>query len=57
MKVRKQAGSEVRIFDVSPEVYDILDMTGFTELLTVEKRFREISVDGCEIIGKGFLME
>ena len=54
MKVRKQTGSEVRIFDVSPEVYDILDMTGFTELLTVEKRFREVSVDGCEIIGKGF---
>ena len=54
MKVRKQAGSEVRIFDVSPEVYEILDMTGFTELLTVEKRLREISVDGCEVIGRGF---
>ena len=54
MKVRKQAGSEVRIFDVSPEVYEILDMTGFTEFLTVEKRLREISVDGCEVIGRGF---
>ncbi len=29
-------------------------MTGFTELLTVEKRLREISVDGCEVIGRGF---
>ena len=54
MKVRKQAVNEMRIFDVSPEVYDIFDMTGFTELFKVEKRLRELSVDGCEIIGKGF---
>ena len=54
MKVRKQAAKEMRIFDVSPEVYDIFDMTGFTELFKVEKRLRELSVDGCEIIGKGF---
>lgn len=54
MKVRKQAGKEIRIFDVSPEVFEIFDMTGFTELFKVEKRLRELSVDGCEIIGKGF---
>jgi uncharacterized protein (TIGR02172 family) len=54
MKVRKQAAKEMQIFDVSPEVYDIFDMTGFTELFKVEKRMRELSVDGCEIIGKGF---
>ena len=54
MKVRKQAAKELRIFDVSPEVYEIFDMTGFTELFKVEKRLRELSVDGCEIIGKGF---
>ncbi len=28
-------------------------MTGFTEMLPVEKAFREISVDGCEVIGQG----
>ena len=54
MKVRKQFSDDVCIFNVSSEVYEILDMTGFTEILKVEKRFREISVDGCEIIGKGF---
>ena len=54
MKVRKQAAKELRIFNVSPEVYEIFDMTGFTELFKVEKRLRELSVDGCEIIGKGF---
>lgn len=54
MKVRKKSTSEMRIFDVSAEVFDIFDMTGFTELFKVEKRLRELSVDGCEIIGKGF---
>lgn len=54
IKSRKKLSCEMRIFDVSPEVYDIFEMTGFTELFKIEKRIREISVDGCEIIGKGF---
>ncbi len=54
MKARKKASSGMRIFDVSPDVYEIFDMTGFTELFKVEKRLRELSVEGCEIIGKGF---
>jgi len=54
MKVRKKAGSEIKIFNVSSDVYDIFDMTGFTELFKVEKKIREISVEGCEVIGKGF---
>ena len=29
-------------------------MTGFTEIRKVEKRYREISVEGCEVIGTGF---
>ncbi len=54
MKVRKKAGSVIKIFNVSSDVYDIFDMTGFTELFKVEKKMREISVEGCEVIGKGF---
>lgn len=54
MKVRKKDGSEIKIFNVSSDVYDIFDMTGFTELFKVEKKMREISVEGCEVIGKGF---
>ena len=54
MKVRKKAGSEIKIFNVSSDVYDIFDMTGFTELFKVGKKMREISVEGCEVIGKGF---
>ena len=41
------------ISNVSSEVYEILDMTGFTEMMKVEKAYRVISVDGCEVIGEG----
>ena len=43
----------LRIFNVSSEVYEILDMTGFTELMPVEKAYRVVSVEGCEVIGEG----
>lgn len=39
--------------NVSADVYEILDMTGFTEMMTVNKAYRRISVDGCEVIGQG----
>ncbi len=41
------------VINVSPEVYDVLDMTGFTEMMTVKKAYRRLSIDGCELIGKG----
>ena len=44
---------KLAVQNVSPEVYNILEMTGFTELLNVSRRLREISVDGCEIVGRG----
>ena len=53
LKCQKAHGN-VTVVNVSPEVYEIFDTTGFNEILNVEKRFRELSVDGCEVIGKGF---
>ena len=44
---------ELKIINVSPEVYEILDMTGFTQMMTIEKKFRTVSVEGCEEIGRG----
>ncbi len=49
----KKRFPELRIINVQPEVYDVFDMTGFTEMLTIEKAFRKISVEGCEVIGEG----
>ena len=41
------------IVNVSSEVYDILDMTGFTQMMDVKRSYREVSVEGAELIGKG----
>lgn len=53
MRVKKNAKGAVSIKDVTPAVYEIFDMTGFTQILDVTKALREISIDGCEVIGEG----
>ncbi len=49
----KKTCPEVSIVNVSSEVYEILEITGFTEMMTVKKAYREVSVEGCEEIGRG----
>ncbi len=49
----KKAHPDLRIINVNSEVYEILDMTGFTEMMRVEKAYRIVSVEGCEEIGRG----
>ena len=49
----KKRHPDLTVTNVNPEVYDILEMTGFSEILTVEKAYRVISVEGCEVIGEG----
>lgn len=49
----KKAYPDLRIINVQSDVYEILEMTGFTEMMTVEKAYRVVSVDGCEVIGEG----
>ena len=53
MKLKKRKKGPLPMVNVSPEVYDILEVTGFTQLLKVQKKLREISVDGCEKLGQG----
>lgn len=52
LRLRK-AVPELSIAEVDSSVYEILDMTGFTQMMTVEKAFREVSIEGCEEIGRG----
>ena len=52
LKLRKEE-PKLAIINVSPEVYEIFDMTGFTDMVTIEKAYRKMSVDGCEFIAKG----
>ena len=49
----KKAVPDTRLINVSSEVYDILDMTGFTEMMEIRKAYRKLSVEGCEVIGQG----
>lgn len=52
LKLRKEE-PKLAIINVAPEVYEIFDMTGFTDMVTVEKAYRRMSVEGCEFIAKG----
>ena len=52
LKIRK-AKPELKVINASNDVYDIFEMTGFTEMLPVSKAYKVISVEGCTIIGKG----
>ena len=49
----KQDVDDTRLVNVSPDLYEIFDMTGFVEMMDIQKRFRTISVEGCEVIGQG----
>ncbi len=40
----------MRIENASPDVYTVLETTGFTEMMPVTKAYRSISVEGCELI-------
>lgn len=44
---------QMTVINVHPDVYEVFDMTGFTQMIPIEKAYRVISVDGCEEIGRG----
>lgn len=50
----KQQYNEVSIEDCSLEVYDILSMTGFINIMPVKKALKRLYVSGAEVIGEGF---
>ena len=52
LRLRKDVPG-LKIVNASPEVFDVLEMTGFTEMIPVEKAYRKLSVEGCEVIGQG----
>lgn len=53
MKIRKACGEPLEFINTSPDVYDIFETTGFTELFKVSRKLREISIDGLPLIGAG----
>ena len=54
MRLCRSQKESIQIINTSPEIYEIFETTGFTELFDVSKKMREIDVSGCEVIGRGF---
>ena len=50
----KQKYNDVHVLEASLEVYDVLEMTGFANIMDVKKAIARVSVDGAKIIGTGF---
>lgn len=53
LKVMKLFDEKLEMTDVSRDVFEILEVTGFSELLSVKKALTEIDITGKEIIGRG----
>lgn len=52
MRLRKQE-AKLAVINVAPEVYQVFEMTGFTDMMTIEKAYPRMSIEGCEFIAKG----
>ena len=52
LRLRKEE-PKLAIINVVADVYEVFDMTGFTDMVTVEKAYPRMSVEGCEFIAKG----
>lgn len=54
LSIQKKLGkNKLTVQNVTKEVYEIFDVTKFTDLMNVEKKPGKISVEGAEIVGKG----
>ena len=50
----KQNYKDVSIIETTLEVYDIFQMTGFTNIMTIQKGLRRVDVKGAEVVGSGY---
>ena len=50
----KQAYDNISLIEAAPSVYDIFEMTGFTDMMNIKKAYRRVSIEGCPLIGEGF---
>lgn len=52
LKLKKEFG-DVTVINVSTNVYEIFDITGFAEIINVKKALRSIDITDCECLGSG----
>lgn len=53
LQLNSRQEQQLAVLNASPEVYEEFEVTYFNQILNVSRRLREISVEGCEIIGSG----
>ena len=54
LSLKKRCGKKpFRVINANIEVMDVFNMTGFSEIMEIEPACRKISIDGCEVIGRG----
>lgn len=52
LKIKKHT-NEVEIINVSRDVYDVFEMTGFIEIMSIKKGLRKLVLEDAEEIGRG----
>ena len=50
----KQKYNDTHIIEASLEIYDVLNMTGFTNIMDVKKALKRVYISGAEVIGSGY---
>lgn len=50
----KQKYDSTNIVETSLDVYDVFNMTGFTNMMSIKKALKRVYVSGAEIVGTGF---
>lgn len=54
LSLKKRCGGKLfKIINVRADVMNIFDVTGFSEIMDIEAASKKISIDGCEVIGRG----
>ena len=53
LKLAKIYKENLIVRNVPTEIYEIFTVTGFTTMMKIEKKLREISIDGCKLLGRG----
>ena len=53
LRLQKSERKRLSVINVSGEVYEIFEMTGFAQLMDIKKAMRFVSIKGLEMIGRG----
>jgi anti-anti-sigma factor len=53
LKLQKTRTEKLCVQNVKPEIYEIFETTGFTEMLNIQKALREIDIENSPVIGQG----